>query len=129
MKHSNTIMSAVLLSLIVALTGCSSSDEPAVYEAKDVQAELVTAVRTTVPRTVMATGSLEAENTVQVSTRLMGHIKEVNVRVGQKVTAGDVLVRIDETDMQARLLQTEAAIAEAQAVLDNATTNGSTWPA
>jgi len=118
-----TIMSVVLLSLIVALTGCTSTDEPAVYEAKEVQAQLVTAARSSVPRTIMATGSLEAENTVQVSTRLMGHIKEVLVRVGQKVEAGDVLVRIDDTDMQARLLQTEAAIAEAMAVLDNAETN------
>jgi RND family efflux transporter MFP subunit len=60
---------------------------------------------------------------VEVSTRLMGHVREVLVRSGERVEAGQVLVRIDDTDTQARERQAEAAIAEAQAVLANAETN------
>ncbi|MBD3222839.1 efflux RND transporter periplasmic adaptor subunit [bacterium] len=114
-------VSAILF--VTAVAGCGGGDEPARYEPKEVRVELVEAARTVVPRTVMATGTIEAENSVEVSTRLMGHVKEVLVREGQRVEAGEVLVRIDETDMLARKRQVEAALAEAQAVLDNAETN------
>jgi RND family efflux transporter MFP subunit len=114
---------SILLALVIATVGCGGGDEPAAYEPKEVRADLVEAVRTTIPRTVMATGTLEAQNSVEVSTRMMGHVREVLVREGETVTTGQCLVRIDETDMLARKRQAEAAIAEAQAVLDNAETN------
>ena len=118
------LAAAVLtLGLLLAATGCGGGDEPARYEPKNVRADLVSAVRTTVPRTVLATGELEAENSVEVSTRMMGQVREVLVREGATVVAGQCLVRIDDTDVVARQRQAEAAIAEAQAVLDNAETN------
>jgi RND family efflux transporter MFP subunit len=112
-----------MLLVSLALTGCGGGDEPATYEPKTVAVELVTAARTTVPRTVLATGTIEAENSVEVSTRLMGHVREVLVDEGDVVEAGQCLVRIDDTDMLARKRQAEAGIAEARAVLDNAETN------
>jgi len=119
------ITAAALTTLagVAVLGGCGGGDEPAAYHPKEVRADLVTAARTQIPRTVMATGELEAENAMEVSTRLMGHVREVLVKVGERVTAGQPLVRIDETDMRARKRQAEAAIAEAEAVLENAETN------
>jgi len=114
---------ALLVVLTIALAGCGGGNEPASYQPKEVRAEIVVAARTTVPRTVMATGELEAQNSVEVSTRMMGHVREVLVREGEKVTAGQCLLRIDDTDMLARKRQAEAAIAEARAVLENAETN------
>lgn len=109
--------------LLITLSGCGGGDEPARYEPKEVRVDLTTAARTVVPRTVSATGTIEAENSIEVSTRLMGHVEEVLVREGQRVAQGDVLIRIDDTDMQARKRQAEAGLAEAQAVLENAETN------
>ena len=114
---------AAMLLVSLALTGCGGGDEPATYEPKTVAVELATAARTTVPRTVLATGTIEAENSVEVSTRLMGHVREVLVDEGDVVEAGQCLVRIDETDILARKRQAEAGIAEARAVLENAETN------
>jgi RND family efflux transporter MFP subunit len=110
----------LLVCLVFAAAGCGGGDEPASYQPKDVRADLVTAARTSVPRIVMATGTVEAQNSVEVSTRLMGHVREVLVREGEIVAAGQCLVRIDDTDMVARQRQAEAAIAEADAVLKNA---------
>lgn len=120
-----TRLAATILTVTLALAvaGCGSNDEPARYQPKTVNVDVVTAARTVIPRIVMATGTIEAENSVEVSTRLMGHVREVLVREGQTVQTGEVLVRIDDTDMQARKRQAEAGIAEAQAVLDNAETN------
>jgi RND family efflux transporter MFP subunit len=116
-------LGAALAAAALLLTGCGGADEPATYEPKEVRAELVTAARTAVPRTVTATGELEAENAMEVSTRMMGHVREVLVKAGDRVETGQVLARIDDTDVQARKRQAEAAIAEANAVLENAETN------
>ena len=121
---ARTIGGVILLGLIVvAATGCGGGDEAATYQPKEVRVDVATAALTTVPRTVMATGTLEAQNAVEVSTRMMGHVREITVREGETVTAGQCLVRIDDTDMMARKTQAEAAIAEATAVLANAETN------
>ncbi|HOX24583.1 MAG TPA: efflux RND transporter periplasmic adaptor subunit [Candidatus Krumholzibacteria bacterium] len=114
---------ALFVVVSIAAVGCGRDDEPASYQPKEVRADLVTAARTTVPRTVLATGELEARNAVEVSTRLMGQVREVLVREGDTVTAGQCLVRIDDTDIVARKQQADAAIAEARAVLENAETN------
>ncbi len=89
---------AIMAGLLVIVTGCGGDDEQPEYQHKSVRADLVTAARTTIPRTVMATGTLQAQNSVEVSTRLMGHVREVLVREGETVTKGQVLVRIDDTD-------------------------------
>jgi RND family efflux transporter MFP subunit len=117
------LVTLVAVVALAGLAGCGGSDEPAEYHPKEVRADLVDAVRTQIPRTVMATGELEAENAMEVSTRLMGHVREVMVQVGEKVETGQVLVQIDDTDMLARKRQAEAAIDEAEAVLANAETN------
>jgi RND family efflux transporter MFP subunit len=122
-KNGARLLGALsLLTLLGVVAGCGGGDEPAHYEPKTVAADLATVERTTVPRLVTATGALEAQNAVEVSTRLMGQVREVLVRSGERVEAGQILVRIDDTDMAARKRQAEAAIAEAQAVLDNAET-------
>jgi RND family efflux transporter MFP subunit len=122
------VLRLILPTVLVAglgfvLGGCGGADEPASYQPKEVRVELVTALRTGVPRIVTATGELQAQNTVEVATRMMGHVREVLVRDGEVVEAGQCLVRIDDTDVLAQLRQAQAARAEAQAVLDNAETN------
>lgn len=124
MTPRSTIVSSVLcVSLLTLAAGCGHDHKPAQRVHKDVKATVSTARVATVPATVAAPGSLAGENRVQVSTRMMGWIREVLVREGAQVTAGQPLVRIDDTDLQARRSQAKAGIAEAEAVLANAQTN------
>lgn len=69
---------------------------------------------------VSASGKIEAENSANVSTRMMGYVTKVNVKVGQKVSAGQLLVRINNTDLQAKKAQVEASILQATAAYNNA---------
>ena len=69
---------------------------------------------------VTASGKIEAENSANVSTRMMGYVTKVHVRVGQKVSAGQLLVSINNTDLQAKRAQIDASILQATAAYNNA---------
>lgn len=69
---------------------------------------------------VSASGKIEAENSANVSTRMMGYVTKVNVKVGQKVSAGQLLVSINNTDLQAKKAQVDASILQATAAYNNA---------
>lgn len=65
-----------------------------------------------------ASGKLVSKNSVNVSTRMMGYITSIPVEVGQNVQAGQQLVSINNTDIQAKDGQANAQITQAQAQYD-----------
>lgn len=69
---------------------------------------------------VSASGQIEAENSANVSTRMMGYVTNLAVKVGQKVTEGQLLVSVNNADLQAKKAQVESAILQAKAGFDNA---------
>jgi len=69
---------------------------------------------------VTASGKIEAENSANVSTRMMGYVTKVHVKVGQKVGAGQLLVSVNNTDLQAKKAQVDASILQATAAFNNA---------
>ena len=76
-----------------------------------------TAERGTVTSVVSGTGSLLPAGRMSVSFKQTGVLTEVDVKVGDKVTTGQVLARIDSTTQQAALAQAQASLASAQANL------------
>ena len=69
---------------------------------------------------ISASGKIEAENSATVSTRMMGYVTKVHVKVGQKVAAGQLLVSLNSTDLQAKKAQVEASVLQAKAAYTNA---------
>jgi RND family efflux transporter MFP subunit len=69
---------------------------------------------------VTASGKIEAENSANLSTRMMGYVTKLHVQVGQKVSAGQLLVSINNTDLQAKKAQVDASILQARAGYNNA---------
>lgn len=69
---------------------------------------------------VSASGKLVAKNSVNVSTRMMGYITGMNIEVGQNVRAGQLLVSINASDIQAKGGQANAQISQAQANFNSA---------
>nr|WP_249806591.1 HlyD family secretion protein [Bradyrhizobium sp. 62] len=55
----------------------------------------------------------------RLASRVSGEVLSVGVTDFQRVKAGDLLIQIDPADYQAQVAQSEAAVAAAQAVLDN----------
>jgi RND family efflux transporter MFP subunit len=69
---------------------------------------------------VTASGKIESQNSANVSTRMMGYVTKVHVKMGQKVSQGQLLVSINNTDLQAKKAQVDASILQATAGYNNA---------
>jgi RND family efflux transporter MFP subunit len=75
-----------------------------------------TAHDTTIDASVDATGIAAPIQQATLSTRLMGTVTDVQVREGDRVAAGQLLVSIDARDLTAKSTQAAASIAEAEAL-------------
>jgi RND family efflux transporter MFP subunit len=80
--------------------------------------DLLTVTPRDLRQTLAASGTLRAYNQATVKARDAGEVREVLVREGETVKAGQVLVRMDEADYRARLAQAEGALLAARGQLD-----------
>jgi len=78
-----------------------------------------TADRGTVTSVVSGTGSLVPAGRMNVNFKVAGTLTEIDAKVGDKVTTGAVLARIDSSTQQAALAQAQATLASAQANLQS----------
>ena len=87
-----------------------ASDRKAVEEPYAVEV----AQRTTQVRCEEAVGTVKAKREVIVSPRIMGTLLELPVKAGENVVEGQLLCRLDDRDIRARLEQARSAVAEAE---------------
>src|SRR6516225_10110728 len=80
--------------------------------ASESQGRIVHPERRVIGTAVNATGTirLRVGAEVRVGSQLSGIVKTLNVTVGSRVKAGDVIAEIDDRPIQARLADTEAQI-------------------
>lgn len=69
---------------------------------------------------MFVSGMVSAKQTAVISTRMMGFVEKINVRQGQQVKEGQLLMVINSDDLNAKKAQAEAQVAEAQAAATNA---------
>lgn len=72
------------------------------------------------PGGISASGQVEAAQTAAISTRVIGTITRIYVKVGDKVSKDRLLATIGSQDLLAKKAQAVAAISGAQAELENA---------
>lgn len=70
-----------------------------------------------------AEGTLQALQQSTVGAQIAGNVLQLAVKAGDRVRAGQVLLRIDERDAQAALARTEAGLSQAEAEQRNAQTH------
>lgn len=113
----------VLLLLILYMSGAFHSKiEPGTVEAaREVVGEQPTDVvhRIIDTEQVEVVGTLRAERRTEVSPKIMAAVEQVNVRAGDRVEKGHVLVRLDDRDAKAQLEQANQTVIAAEANLDN----------
>lgn len=105
--------------LLPALAACQQQEVVVEKPARLVR--VVTLAPQDYAQTATLTGEIQALSRIDLAFRLTGQITEINVEVGDHVTASQVLARIDSEGQQADLELAEASARAAQAALDQAT--------
>ncbi|MGZ5196987.1 MAG: efflux RND transporter periplasmic adaptor subunit [Kaistella sp.] len=108
----------IYLSLVLGLSilgSCSSDSKQVADNTKPVRVTVSNTATTDALGYAGASGKLVAKNSVNVSTRMMGYITMLRADVGDFVSAGQSLVSINNTDIQAKGGQAQAQIGQAQA--------------
>ena len=106
------IRAAVALLVAAAIAGgaviATRSTASAAYVTQSV-------VQQDLTQTVTASGTVNPQNTVNVGTQVSGTIQSIYVDYNSKVKKGQVLARLDTSQLQAQLQQAQAALAQTQA--------------
>ncbi len=116
-KFKYLIMS---ISLTGFLVGCGSSEEHDIKEIDPIPVDIGVATIDREIQTIQVSGRIEAANSANVSTRMMGNVTKVVAKPGDAVRKGDLLVAISSEDLKAKKAQVEASIAQARSGLENA---------
>ncbi len=74
--------------------------------------------RSLIVQTVTAPGTIELVEEADIASQIMGRVEAVNVEKGDRVKAGDVLVKLEDEDAKARLASTEARIERLKAAIE-----------
>ncbi|MGO3183552.1 MAG: efflux RND transporter periplasmic adaptor subunit [Aequorivita sp.] len=115
------LYTSLFFTAVLSLSGCSNSSEEKIVDNSPAVAVTVSSVAAENNTPFLtASGKIEAANSATLSTRMMGFVDKVHVNVGQKVTKGQLLVSINNSDLSAKQAQTSAGISEAQAAFNNA---------
>ena len=94
------------------VAGACGSSQPAP------EIRTVTVTRGAVTQTAAVPGSVNAAAQVRLNFKTTGKLAEIYVVVGQQVTAGQPLARLDTSDLEVSLAQAQAGLAQAQANYD-----------
>jgi len=106
-----------MLSFMVLLLGCGDKIKPGTtreVEKKVIKTAVTTATVIQQPFIYEAVGTVQARTSSTLSSKIMGAVKAINVREGDLVKKGDLLVMIDDRQVSAQLRKAEAALSEAK---------------
>ena len=107
---------------MIAITACSSKDKKEATSVNTDAAILVSIATASADEQqgLNISGQIEAARSVNISTRLMGYITKLTVKVGDHVNKGQLLVSISNDDILAKRAQADAMLNEAEAALKSA---------
>jgi RND family efflux transporter MFP subunit len=114
------LKTTIIASLFALLTSCNGDKKEVVTNEPAIAVKVSGISENDNSPFVTASGKIEAENSANLSTRMMGFVTRIHVQVGQKVNAGQLLVSINNTDLLAKKAQVDANILQATAGYNNA---------
>jgi RND family efflux transporter MFP subunit len=111
--QARPVLPAILI-VAISLTSCHKNSEfaPTPEAVRDVR--LVQATSRRVPDPVDAVGTVRAAESATLSAQIMGTIRNVTVREGDHVRAGQTLLTIDAAQMAAQVERADASLKSMQ---------------
>lgn len=135
--HFSRLAACLLISCGLLLSGCGKSENDASSNAKNaatatttdqpvasLAVSVVSPQWVTWPQNLAANGNIAAWQEVVIGSEISGfRLLEVHADIGDRVRKGQLLALINSDSIQAELRQSRAAVAEAEALLAEATAN------
>ncbi|WP_097044619.1 efflux RND transporter periplasmic adaptor subunit [Flagellimonas pacifica] len=112
--------SFLAIALGLSIIGCGNDKKPELNKVEPVEVSIANVEEKGSSTILAGSGQINAVNSATLSTRMMGHVEKLAVKVGQKVRKGDLLISINNTDLRAKRAQVDASIAEAKVAHANA---------
>jgi len=85
-------------------------------DAKEV--EMLAVETRIITPTILASGSLTYQTEIRISAEVMGRVKSLYVKEGDRVTEGQVLLRLDPATVQTRVDALEAGLRQSQLAIE-----------
>jgi membrane fusion protein (multidrug efflux system) len=120
-KRTRVIAAALIVGLIFAIVAIKRStgvQEKRAFPPAAVETTI--AKERTVPVTVAALGSLEADQSIVVSPEIDGIVTSIDFGDGQRLKKGDTIISLDSASQKARLMQAQARVVLTRANFDRA---------
>ena len=106
-----------LMATVALAAGCTGNADSRSPQDQPRRVQVVRAEKRQIPRTVVAVGTLAAEDRAELGFKVPGRIDRWNVDLGSRVTAGAVLAQLDARDYELRRDRARAALEQARARL------------
>ncbi|MBF8983612.1 efflux RND transporter periplasmic adaptor subunit [Lutibacter sp. B2] len=100
----------IFLVTVLLLSGCSSQKNEQAKKEAHVE------TKTIKPIYIMA-GRIEANEKVDITSKVQAKVSEIMVDVGSKVSEGDPIIKLDTQDLEDQVRQAEAGVSIAEANL------------
>jgi len=112
---------AGLLATVMMLSGCEKQTEAVEEQLRPVR--YITVENPLALRTRTFTGSSKSAQQSRLSFKVAGTVVKMPVQVGDKLKAGDLVARLDSSQYELQLQQSQAALMQSQANARNAESN------
>lgn len=107
--------------LVVSLAwGCGTPEKETKTDSGVIEVEVEQAALNRSYNELTFPGTVVSDNPVTLSTKVMGEITMLSVEPGDRVRAGETVVRVDNENLEAQRRQVQAKLDEATASLANA---------
>jgi multidrug efflux system membrane fusion protein len=129
LRNAQSLAVITILAAVSAISiGCSSAAAPkskaqAAGPARAVSVAVAAVQKQDVPVYLSGLGAVTAFNTANIKSRVDGQIMKVNVREGQDVRQGELLIEIDARPFEVQVEQLQAQLFRDQAQLRDARLN------
>ena len=125
-KFQLVVLSAALVAAALFVSACGGSkanvrkDETSSAAPKVVEVTSAAAIQRDLPQFFEATGSLSGDQQTDVAPQTSGKVVEVGVDIGSAVRRGQILVRLDDSELKLRVAQSVTQVDQAKAAVRQA---------
>lgn len=108
----------IAIAVVAVVTTAFFLLKPETVDASKINIETAEVKTGTISKTITATGTLEAITTVEVGTQVSGIVENIYVDFNSYVKRGQLLAKLDTTNLAAAMDQSRATLDNAKAELD-----------